>query len=227
MAIIVGCGSSEEPLAGTSLVTYKKNGKIGVKEAGKEGQIIIYPKYLDAEVIIGFLFMKTDSKVYDVYGIKGKEICKNIEIVEKGETYAIIRYVGKTRKRLVVDDGIFSEVDDIFAFKNNDHQFIFLKLSGRWWQWNVLDAEYDKIIVVHAGKDKPIYYLGHMVQFYNMKEWEILTPDVNRYGRGKIVKSITKEEFTNIQQNLSKPSIENVDGTISLYEFDISPYIQY
>jgi hypothetical protein len=223
MAIMAGCGSNEQHISGTSLFTYKKGGKVGVKGyygPSEEEKIILPADFISAEAYSVFLFMQTgDSpETYKIYWQDGNPALKpEIKILKKTENYRIIAAANNNNGKAV----IFSKRSDISAYEEIYTSENLIFCYGNKEKWNVINAEtshqsilfhYDKIIVIRDPETQKTSYFGWNSE---REKWEI------KYGNdpGFPDGSCSDADFRSRYPNLPKAKETFANGMVTIYEY--------
>ncbi|MDR1055826.1 MAG: hypothetical protein LBL90_08410 [Prevotellaceae bacterium] len=234
MVSLVACSGKEVPIKGTNLVTYTKNNKIGVKEPGEKGKIILYAEYVSVEAYGGWLWVKTEENAdFNMFHENGKEAFAAVKILETGNNYRIIRETALKGKRYIPEKktGLTNNApyEEMFVAQIHGNNYIFVRNMGYWGVTcddrydNVLSNKYDKIWILSTELGKKVFFFGRTEQSmydrekeqgYKVKVWHCAEKNGETYSPY----NGCSEERVNELINGSTLKMEKLDRTLIIYE---------
>ncbi|MDR1866007.1 MAG: hypothetical protein LBR08_10605 [Bacteroidales bacterium] len=217
--------SKEVPINGTNLVTYtiENSDKVGVKEPGETGEILLSAVYSSVAAYGNYLWVKTEEGADDFSIVSlnnGKEIVASAKILEEGSNYRII-HNGKRKCYISAEtDKIGPPYDELFVAQVHGKNYIFCLNTGGWGITsddrfiNIFPNSYDKIFIVSSEEGNKVYFLGHKIKSYNDKVWSI-----GKKMDGKYLdqEAGTDAEIESLIANL-QPKWTKENGAFAVYE---------
>jgi hypothetical protein len=242
-AVSTGCGGSKEkPIPGTSLVTYtvEHSDKLGIKEPGEGGKVILYAECVAVEYYGKCLWIKTERDAdFDLIPLNNnpdrkKVILSSVKVLENGSNYRIIEDDSDYNKGYISEAGkIIPYKRELFVVPFPGNNYIFASTTEGRQQllsddtnYGVMDNKYQKIFILSSRQGKEITIIGEIIDEYKraydhiedrwyMKDiWHVRVKTGDGYSD---TKAYTSDEVNALSQGATIKWSEK-NGALAVYE---------